>query len=319
MKYRTLGRTGLKVSLLGMGTGGHDPLGQKSGRSEAEMHRLLHRAFDFGINLFDSSPGYLESEVILGRALKSLPRDELVVSTKIPLAPARDGILIPMTADEVIDAVETSLRRLQLDVIDIMLLAVGGGAAFLEQVVHEHIPVLLKLKAQGKIRFIGSSEESRSDGAHEWLRRILTTDVIDVAMVAHNMINQSAQRLVFPLCKEKNIGVINIFTVRNLFWNPARLKEVIVDLKKRGVIATDAVPDDGALDWMPDGGDVGSLVEAAYRYVVHTEAVTTAMCGTLDIRELEEDVEFIRKGPLPVDKTQRLAMTFGHISEAVGN
>ena len=93
MKYRTLGRTNESVSLVGMGTGGHDPLGLKSGRPESEMIALLHRAFDLGINLFDTSPGYGNgrSETILGRALQELPRENLLVSTKIPLAGSMGG------------------------------------------------------------------------------------------------------------------------------------------------------------------------------------------------------------------------------------
>jgi len=74
VEYRALGRTGLKVSLLGLGTGGLDPLGIKSGRPEEEMRRLIWHAFDLGINLFDTSPGYGDgrSERILGDALRDL-------------------------------------------------------------------------------------------------------------------------------------------------------------------------------------------------------------------------------------------------------
>ncbi len=87
MIYRRLGRTGLQMPLMGMGSGGGpDPLGQASGVPEREIHALLHRAYDLGITYFDTSPGYMESEAILGRALKPLPRDELILSTKIPLA-----------------------------------------------------------------------------------------------------------------------------------------------------------------------------------------------------------------------------------------
>ena len=80
MEYRTLGRTGLNVSLLGMGTGGWNCLGQRHDPPvpEPDIHRLLHGVFDLGINLFDTAPGYLESEAILGRALRSLPRDQVV-------------------------------------------------------------------------------------------------------------------------------------------------------------------------------------------------------------------------------------------------
>lgn len=129
MQYRKLGRTDLDVSLLGMGTGGHDPLGANSGRSEAAMKDLLRHAFDLGINLFDTSPGYANgrSERILGKALQELPREEVVVSTKIPLASTIPGeparIMEPA---EISDYVEASLQRLQLEAVDIMLIAVSG-------------------------------------------------------------------------------------------------------------------------------------------------------------------------------------------------
>ena len=82
MIYRTLGRTDLVVPVMGMGTGGHNQLGQNADVPEADIHRLLHQVFDLGIHYFDTSPGYGESELILGRALRHLPRDRLVVSTQ---------------------------------------------------------------------------------------------------------------------------------------------------------------------------------------------------------------------------------------------
>ena len=320
MQYRTLGRTGLKVSLMGMGTGGHDPLGKKSGRSESEMIRLLHRAFELGINLFDTSPGYGDgrSEELLGRALKDLPRDEVVVSTKIPLAGGHTDDVRVMKSEEIAPAVEASLRRLGLEAVDVLLMAVAGPQ-YLDAVVNDHLPVLEKLKQEGKVRFLGSSEQTRSDGAHQWLKRSLPTGAIDVALLGHNMLNQSAQQTVLPLCREKNIGVLNVFTVRNLFWNPSRLREVIAELKARRLLAPDAVPDDDPLGWLLADGEVGSLVEAAYRYAAYTEGVTTVMCGTIDVAELEENVDTVAKGPLSAEKTARLKATFGHLDEAIGN
>jgi aryl-alcohol dehydrogenase-like predicted oxidoreductase len=301
-----------------MGTGGHDPLGQKSGRSETEMRKLLHRAFDLGINLFDTSPGYMDSELILGRALRSLPREKVVVSTKVALAGGHTDTVTIMKPREVFESVESSLRRLQISEIDIVLISVASPQYF-DPVVNDLMPVLQKLSKQGKIRYIGSSEQTRSDGSHEWLQRVLPTDIIDVAMVGHNMLNQSARRLVFPLCKERNIGVLNVFTVRNLFWNPKRLRQVIADLKQRRVLAEDAMSDNNALGWLLEEGKVGSLVEAGYRFAAYTDSVSTVMCGTLEVQELEEDIQFLEKGPLPIDKIDRLQKTFGHITEAIGN
>src|SRR5262245_32520821 len=126
MKYRKLGRTGLQISIMGMGTGGGpDPLGQKSGRPEPEMQRLLHRAFELGINFFDTAPGYMESEAILGRALQSLPREKVIISTKIALAGGMPGEPMKiMPANEIEPAIEKSLRRLGLETIDLLLMGV---------------------------------------------------------------------------------------------------------------------------------------------------------------------------------------------------
>lgn len=320
MNYRTLGRTGLKVSVMGMGTGGaSDPLGQQSGRPESEIHALLHRAFALGINLFDTAPGYLESEVILGRALQSLPREELVVSTKIALAGGMPGQPMKiMPPAEIEPAVDRSLQRLQMSHVDLLLVGIAGPEHY-ERFVGEQLPVLLQLKAAGKIRFLGSSEQSRSDGTHEWLKKILPDGTLDVAMVAHNLINQSAQNTVFPLCRRLNLGVINVFTVRRVFSNSTRLQEVVRDLKARGVVAADAVPDDAPLDWLLEAANAGSTIEAAYRYSAYTEGVTAVMNGSSDVTRLEQNVGSVLKGPLPAAACERLRAIFGGVAEAVGN
>ncbi|MBT3274842.1 MAG: hypothetical protein HN368_16935 [Spirochaetales bacterium] len=317
MRKRVLGRTGLEISVMGMGTGGLDPLGQKSGRPVQEMHSLLRRAKDLGVNYFDTSPGYLDSEEILGTALSEYPRDEIVLSTKIALASEASSEITIMTPQQVRESVDSSLRRLKTDYLDIMLMAVSGPE-FFERVTQDHLPVLEQCKKEGKIRFIGSSEQTRSDGSHEWLIKVLLTGTVDVAMVGHNMINQSAEQTIFPYCVEHNIGVLNIFTVRNLFWNPLRLREVIADLKFRGKITGDGIPDEGPMDWLLTDG-IETLVEAAYRYALHSDGVTAVMCGTIHETELEQNVRYYEKEQLPEHLISRLHELFGDINEAIGN
>ena len=82
MKYRILGKTGLEVSLLGIGTGGSSQFGQKSNVAEEEVLKLVHRALELGINFFDSSAVYGDSEAILGRALSEVPRQDYILATK---------------------------------------------------------------------------------------------------------------------------------------------------------------------------------------------------------------------------------------------
>ena len=323
MNYRTLGRSGLKVSILGMGTGGLDPLGVKSGCSEAEMVDFLRFAFDCGINLFDPSPDYGgsgRSECILGQAAREIGRDQMVISTKMALAGGMpDEPLHLMRPEDMASSLDASLRRLKTDYVDLLLMAVADVPEHFDRVIDDLLPELIKLKEQGKIRCIGSSEQTRSDGAHIWLQRVLPTDRVDVAMVGHNMINQSAQRTLFPLCQQNNIGVLNIFTVRNLFANPPRLRQVIGDLKERKVLSEDALPATDPLGWLLEDGECQSLIEAAYRYAAYTAGVTSVMCGAIARWQLEQDIAFVGKGTLSTGKLGRLRQTFGHIDEAVGN
>ena len=318
MEYRTLGRTGLNVSLLGMGTGGWNCLGQRHDPPvpEPDIHRLLHGVFDLGINLFDTAPGYLESEAILGRALRSLPRDQVVVSTKVSLVEGDDQPTA-VTEEEITSSVEQSLQRLQLSEIDVLLIAVPN-ASFYDDVFDDQMEVIQRLQDQGKVRFIGSSERTRSDGSHDWLLRALPTDLLNVAMVGHNMINQSAQKSVFPLCLERDIGTMNIFTVRNVFRDTTRLTEVVAELKSQGHL-TDDVDEQGPFDWLLDDPNVESLVEAAYRYAAYTPGVTSVMCGTITPEKVEQNIASLEKGPLNPSHISRLEKTFGHISEAIGN
>ena len=80
MEYTTLGKTGLKVSIAGLGTGGFSRLGQKAGKSEDESARLIHEAVGLGINFIDTADSY-GTEGVVGKSLKSLPRESVVVAT----------------------------------------------------------------------------------------------------------------------------------------------------------------------------------------------------------------------------------------------
>src|SRR5437588_1145596 len=85
MDYTTLGRTGLKVSVAGLGCGGFSQLGLGTGKSEADAAHIIHAAVDLGVNLFDTAAAY-GTEPILGRALRTVPRETVVICTKAPFA-----------------------------------------------------------------------------------------------------------------------------------------------------------------------------------------------------------------------------------------
>ena len=138
-------------------------------------------------------------------------------------------------------------------------------------------------------------------------------------MVAHNLFNQSAQRTVFPMCIEQNLGVVNVFTVRNVFAQPRRLREVLSDLKARSLLNGGAIGEQDPLGWVAERSGAGSLVEAAYRYAAYTEPVSTVMNGTLVLHELEENVRNIGKGRLAQTVVEDLRDMFHRVAEPIGN
>lgn len=305
--------------MLGMGTGGPNVLGQRLGHPESEMRALLRRAYDLGINLFDTAPDYVDSEVILGNALKGLPRDRFVVTTKFAAVRATDSGVEIKSAAEVVETVESSLSRMQLSEIDVVMFAGLLTPDNAAPVLEEQAPALERLQNQGKIRHIGSSEASSSDGGHEWLQHTLPRNVFDVAMVGHNMLNQSARRQVFPECVKRDVGVMTIYASRSVFSDQARLREVVADLAARGIISSDAASDEEPLGWLTESGEADSMVEAAYRYAAYTEGVTAVMTGTIDLGHLEQNVRSLAKGPLPTETVARLERDFGAIAEPIGN
>src|ERR1700686_5504521 len=95
MQYTTLGRTGLRVSVAGLGTGGFSRMGLKTGKTEDEAARLVLEAVELGVNFIDTAPPY-GTEGVVGRGLKSIPREKVVVAAAaVARRRGRKGRLLP--------------------------------------------------------------------------------------------------------------------------------------------------------------------------------------------------------------------------------
>jgi aryl-alcohol dehydrogenase-like predicted oxidoreductase len=117
MDYTTLGRTGLKVGVAGLGCGGFSRLGLSTGGTEASAIGIIHAALDQGVNLLDTAEPY-GTEAVVGKAISTVPRDSVVICTKSSVF--RDGER--WTADRVVASLDNSLRELGIDCIDVFQL-----------------------------------------------------------------------------------------------------------------------------------------------------------------------------------------------------
>ena len=320
MQRRVLGRTGLEVSLLSLGTGGPSLMGQRSGVAESDAARVVRQALDAGINFFDTAEAYGDSELRLGRALRGVPRDDYVLATKYRYHHGGDdvagdsGLIDGKTLEAKLDR---SLERLGVEYIDVYQ-AHGVLPSRYAEMVDRHLPTLLRLKEKGKIRFLGVTETGSTDKMHRVIQKMAEDGHFDTAMITYNVLCQNAERLAFPQCEQSNMGVIIMMAVRRAMSRPARLEEVVADLKSRKLIDPDSVPDKDPLGWLVHG-DVESVPAASYRFALEPTMVSTVLTGTANAEHLQNNIRAIEQGPLPRADRERLQRIFGHLDEGLGN
>ena len=225
MEYTTLGRTGLRVSVAGLGCGGNAKAGLGRGKSEAEAVALIRRAMDLGVNFLDTARSY-GTEKVVGQAIAAVPRESVVVSLKNV---AGSGV----TGETLIAAIDASLREIGTDYLDIFHLH-GVYPQQYDHALEELVPAMLRAREAGKIRFLGITETSPNDHAQTMLNRAAGDGCWDVMMLGFNMMHQVARTGLLPQTMERNIGTLIMFAVRNLFSVPGRLQETMRALAADG-------------------------------------------------------------------------------------
>ncbi len=204
MQYRILGRTGLKVSVIGFGA---SPLGAEFGPIDPdEGRRAVNEAIEQGINYFDVAPYYGRTlaEKRLGQFLKS-KRDQVILATKV----GRYGINYPegfdYSAPKIMQSIEDSLQRLQTDYVDILQIH-DIEYAHQKKLIEETIPALQQLKKEGKCRFIGITGYPLTP-----LKEIAESQAIDTVLsyCRYNLLDQSLDKILTPTLKKREISLIN--------------------------------------------------------------------------------------------------------------
>ena len=201
MEYRELGKTGLKLPALSFGA---SSLGQEFRRVDlGESLRSVHAALDVGMNFIDTSPFYGRgmSEVLLGVALRDVPRDSYILGTKLG---RYDKAHFDFSARRVVESVDVSLHRLGVEYLDICLC---HDIEFVDmsQIVEETIPALRQVQEQGKVRFVGISGYPMK--AFQYV--LDRTDLDVVLSYNHYTLQNTMFGDLVPYLKEKGVGIMN--------------------------------------------------------------------------------------------------------------
>lgn len=304
---RTLfGRTGLEVSVLGLGSGGYSRLGTAQGASDDEAVKVVRRALDLGVNLFDSAEGY-GTEPIFGKALEDVDRADVVLCTKAGIGERSPG--------EFEEAIHQSLRNLQTNYVDVYQIH-GLRAADYRRAVDDFLPVLDRAREQGKIRFVGVTEGFGGDTGHVMLSMAVRDDAWDTMMVGCNMLNFCAAERLFPTTIKKKIGVLDMFAVRYALAGPDNLKASIQSMVSEGHLEPEQVDPDLLLEMLLD--ECTSVPEAAYRFCRHLPGVDCVLSGTGSVAHLEANVRAANKPPLSEKVVTRIRKLFGGIDSVSG-
>ena len=321
MRYRRLGRTELRVSQLSLGTGGPNRLGQSRYLSRRGIDRLLRGALDLGVNLFDTSGAYEDSESLLATALRGIPRERYYLSSKV-FPWRKERLLDP---SEVRGLVERSLRHLRSDTLDLLLLHRVTPRDYAEAR-DRVLPELERLRAQGKFRFLGISESSTRDPQHRMLQQALEDDLFDTIMVTYHPGFEAAEQTVLPRALERDVGVIGMAAVRHLVpRNAAARSEVLLRTlaslftapprnRDRLFARVRAAYDDA---FRPAAQPLPSVVlgktrtalpmpEAVYTFVASHPAVASVLTGTTNQRHLERNVAAVSAPALSEEEASEL-------------
>ena len=207
MKYRTLGRTGIKVSPYCLGAMMFGAIGNPD---HADSIRIIHQALDAGINFIDTADAYSrgESEEIVGQALKGR-RDNVVLATKAHLPMGDDPNQQGNSRRWLIRALDGSLRRLQTDHVDLYQIHRPAPDTDVE----ETLSALTDLMRAGKVRAIGTSTFPASDIVEaQWVAQRRGLQRFRTEQPVYSILNRGIEREVLPVCQRYEMGT--------LVWSP---------------------------------------------------------------------------------------------------
>src|SRR5919108_1857435 len=320
MDYRTLGRTGLRVGVLGFGCGNVGGLLVRG--TPAEQERAVARAVDLGINYFDTAPLYGDgqSETNLGRVLRALkPRVYVGTKFRLPNVPAAE---LPTAVTRSLDE---SLTRLGLERVDLLQChnlvtrERTGLSMSVKDMRDALVPALIRLVDAGKIGFYGITALGETPALHE----VLDAGLVQTAQVCFNLLNPSAAHALPPRFPTQDFGRLlehaarrrtGVIVIRVLAAGALSGTEARHPIAVPTVAPIASGPDYGTdvqraqrLRTLVQEGYTPDLVEASLRFAASNNAVSTVLLGYSSLEHLEHAAASMAKGPLPTAALERLS------------
>ncbi|MGP8081015.1 MAG: aldo/keto reductase [Dehalococcoidales bacterium] len=297
MQYKQMGRTGLKVSAMGIGT-----MFFGTQVNEAEAIKILDTAFDKGINMFDTADAYTggKSEEIVGKAIKN-KRQAVVLATKVGHKQGRGPNDSGLSREHIVQAVEASLKRLDTDYLDIYYAHTPDYSTPIE----ETLRAFDQLVQQGKVRYVASSNIR----AWQLTKSLWVSDKnnlarFDCIQSVYNLLTRDVEYELLPCCAAEGVGV-TVFNPlaagfltgkydlnqpppadnrfgrertgkreQELYWSPANFRAVAA-LKK-------VAEEHGR-----------TLTQFSLAWIINNPVVSSAIVGASSAKQLEDNVKAV--------------------------
>jgi aryl-alcohol dehydrogenase-like predicted oxidoreductase len=284
MQYRTLGRTGIKVSPYALGA---LMLATSIGNPDDESIGIIHKALDAGINFIDTADAYGDSEEVVGKALKGR-RDNVVLATKFSRPTGEDPNQRGTSRRWIMTAVENSLRRLQTDHIDLYQVHRPDPDTDIE----ETLSALSDLIHSGKVRAIGSSGMPASEIVEaQWVAERRGLQRFRTEQPPYSILSRGIEREVLPIAQRYGMGT--------LVWGPfgqgmltGRVRRGRQsDLRRAGLFRhlNDERRIDAVEQLIPLAGEAGlPMTHLAMAFTIAHPGVTSAILGSRTMSQLDD-------------------------------
>jgi aryl-alcohol dehydrogenase-like predicted oxidoreductase len=295
MEYRKLGSSDLNVSVIGFGAWGIGGAPFWSSEGDNISVKSIQKAYDMGINFFDTAPvyGFGLSERLIGKALKPV-RDKVILATKCGLRWEKEvlgSISKVATRESILEEIDQSLERLDTDYIDLYQVHWPDGKTPHE----ETMETLLEIQKQGKIRHIGVSNYSV-----EQMQPCLKIVPLVSLQPEYSLLQRSIEKETVPFCLIHDIGIIAYSPLASGVLTGKYDRDTkFKDWRSKGIIGQFTgeafVNNIEKVERFKTiaGSEKKTCGQMAVNWVIHQPGVVSALVGVKNDRQVEENLESI--------------------------